>query len=877
MNKILVFGDEVVDWIDIPTKPLMNDGSVTGLKSNNWRLSPGTHRLATGGGTYLIVEILNEIHKSEDLVVGPHFDKGNIPGRNTCIQSYVKIEDYSTEKKKGGEQKPTWRIKEFLGYDGPDDPQQSEINMNVSDQFKTVIIDDAANGIRNSEKSNALLGKIDNPDTIVYKLARPLNTGSLSGKTMGLWETVIQKQLDKKCNLVVLLDVNDLRNEGAAISHGLSWERFASDVVHFFTYNNHINRFVNDSFNGWIVIKAGLEGAVVLPPGYKTTLRPDGKAPILVYDPAKGEDDGFDEFREKGKMTGYFSVFAAAIGNYLNSVESFSDDSLIHSVKIGLFASFGLLETGFLTDDKISSVQYPVAQISEQINKKSVGKFQNVEIPVIPENYTIRKECWSIVETLKLKGIVEMAEKLVRLDDGVAQIPIPFAKFGKFTTYDPSEIENFRTVKRLVREYHEAGVSDRPLSLGVFGKPGSGKSFGVKEVVSSLLPVNTPVCTFNLSEFQTVAELSRTFHIVHDLTRDGTLPLIFFDEFDCSLNKEPCGWLKYFLAPMQDGKFNDGSDVHPIGRAIFVFAGGTKSSYKDFANQEFESRQWFAKAKGPDFLSRLRGYVDIMGVNPAHDKDFICLIRRATMLRGNLLTRAKTLGKQSHWLVNENKEIAIEDAVLHTLLKIPDYKNGARSLSAIIESCQLSLSKGLTKASLPPMHILAMHLDTKRFNELLYAENFKDKVFMPAREKMARMVHKYYCDANPTEANNKPWEQLSLSEQQQNRYQVDSYADLLLTIGLYLDIKSDTVPYELTKKDIDNLSKAEHKRWMRDKISQGYRYGPEKSTEHLTHPDIKEWEELKPEVQQKDVEAVKRIPELLSVSGLTIVKKNSEV
>ena len=62
---------------------------------------------------------------------------------------------------------------------------------------------------------------------------------------------------------------------------------------------------------------------------------------------------------------------------------------------------------------------------------------------------------------------------------------------------------------------------------------------------------------------------------MRDLGLSGKLPLVFWDEFDTALEGQPLGWLRYFLAPMQDGAFQDGQITHPIGRAIFVFAGGT--------------------------------------------------------------------------------------------------------------------------------------------------------------------------------------------------------------------------------------------------------------------------------------------------------------
>lgn len=72
------------------------------------------------------------------------------------------------------------------------------------------------------------------------------------------------------------------------------------------------------------------------------------------------------------------------------------------------------------------------------------------------------------------------------------------------------------------------------------------------------------------------------------------------------------GWLKYFLAPMQDGAFKDGETMHPLGRAIFVFAGGTSSTFAEFAGgnpDDHTPSHDFKDAKGPDFVSRLRGSV----------------------------------------------------------------------------------------------------------------------------------------------------------------------------------------------------------------------------------------------------------------------------
>jgi len=93
---------------------------------------------------------------------------------------------------------------------------------------------------------------------------------------------------------------------------------------------------------------------------------------------------------------------------------------------------------------------------------------------------------------------------------------------------------------------------------------------------------------------------------------------VFFDEFDSPFEGK-LGWLKYFLSPMQDGTFRDGESVHPIGKSIFVFAGGINSTFAAFSQDGLkgqEKEQEFKNAKVPDFISRLCGYVNILGPRP---------------------------------------------------------------------------------------------------------------------------------------------------------------------------------------------------------------------------------------------------------------------
>jgi hypothetical protein len=198
----------------------------------------------------------------------------------------------------------------------------------------------------------------------------------------------------------------------------------------------------------------------------------------------------------------------------------------------------------------------------------------------------------------------------------------------------------------------------------------------------------------------------------------GITPVAFWDEFDSQQYK----WLQYLLAPMQDGAFQEGQITHPIGKCIFIFAGGTAESLESFGvrkptelnDQERkklvgpEREDWlqdvkdyreFKLLKGPDFISRLHGHLDVLGPNPrevgsAGYPDLTWPIRRALMLRS-------VLGLKDD--PRKPDVLEMDMGLLYALLAVSQYKHGARSLEKILLTLTQDMQAGrYHRSALPP-------------------------------------------------------------------------------------------------------------------------------------------------------------------------------
>jgi hypothetical protein len=320
-------------------------------------------------------------------------------------------------------------------------------------------------------------------------------------------------------------------------------------------------------------------------------------------------------------------------------------------------------------------------------------------------------------------------------------ISSPIIQFGKLLAVERSDIETFRSIYNLIKNYVEQegmdGAATRPISIAVFGPPGSGKSFAVKEIAASINTAERKPLEeieYNVAQFRSIDDLGDAMMRLTSLRAQGKIPLVFFDEFDCGFRGEQLGWLKYFLAPMQDGSFFGARQTIEFGRAIFVFAGGVYNSFDDFdpgserhapsqshgLSEEFRQRiVLFKTQKGPDFVSRLRGHIDLLSINTS-DGQTKHIIRRAILIR-SLIEKQRLTKMRCGCAVAE-----IDEDVLFAMLTVDRYRHGARSLEAILQMCT-PINGKIEKSSLPSRSQLNMHVNADEFFIRMFRGRFRGR------------------------------------------------------------------------------------------------------------------------------------------------------
>lgn len=651
---IAVAGDVTVDWT-IVTPPGM--GSNLQL-AYLWEREGTVTVSAMPGGAALIAALARGLGSLQ--VVEPTLPEGALsdPRHPGVTRAFTNWKSFPLRL---GSTHGRWRLSEFLGWVGATEPVTRERPANAP----VVVLDDANLGFRN--RAESWPAGLDDPTHVghvVLKMAAPIGVGPL-------WDHVIGAAADR---LTVYITLNDLRKEDAAVGQALSWERTASETVEAVLRRPDLSRAK------CVVVGIGLSGAVIVEPGAGAS---------LVYDPMNLEGDW--EATYPGVPYGVGSAISAALAAHF--ARSAREDICL-AASTGLQLARQIHESGL--------------RVSEGGEAALPGPASSDSSPFASGNVT-GGASWSFLREHGKGEYRAIAERVLLEGVEPAASGVPVERMGAWASVDRAEIESVRSVRNIVREYLSQSVRPRPLSIAVFGPPGSGKSFAIKQMAGQWAASGIRIQTleFNVSQFSTDGALAAAFQRVRDCAVEGAFPLVFWDEFDSARNGQELGWLAQFLAPMQDGTFLEGSLTRPIGSALFVFAGGTHSTMESFKSRASSLPQ----AKATDFLSRLRGYVDILGPNRFGPDDDSFVVRRAFLLRQMLERKApQVVGPHG---------VRIDPGVANAFLSVERYVHGARSMESIIDMSALTDRSRFGRSSLPAPHQLSLHVDTAEFLRLI--------------------------------------------------------------------------------------------------------------------------------------------------------------
>ena len=575
---------------------------------------------------------------------------------------------------------PVWRFSRFWGRN-----QSAESTDHLPDlsgeHIDVVTIHDLNLGYREAPDAWSAW-EAAGPSAIVLSTVEPFAGNALL-------RHLLERHADK---LSIVVPIVELRKSGAPIGYPLSWERSAEEV----------DAAVRGGLLGGasrVVVQLELSGALIVERSGATT---------LVFDPSVPE--GAWAAARPGLMPAYPLCYLAALALPLAADEPFD---AVEAVRRAVQATRVLLNEGLHAGkgDADWAFSYPMEAVARALHEEP-GEIHATLHPRPDGSTTI------IAGTIGPEAMLEAAVQLAL--GGPESLPpgVPVENVGNWSSVDRREIETLRGVGHVIDEYVKlyrgGGNVQRPLSVAVFGPPGAGKSFAVKETIGQKVAGGVRTLEFNLSQFENADELAPAFHQVRDAALEQQLPLVFWDEFDTPLAGRDLGWLRHFLAPMQDGKFREGGRFHPLGPALFVFAGGTASSFTEFVQVHDAHAE--KSAKKPDFVSRLRGYVDILGPNRTRPDDDAVVLRRALLLRSLLMRKEPQLVTHK----DGRKVLRIDPALLRAFLVVGHYRHGARSLEAIIDMSQLAGTLHFERSSLPAPHLLELHVDAGEFLQLVH-------------------------------------------------------------------------------------------------------------------------------------------------------------
>lgn len=880
MTRILVAGDLIIDnnlvrlpGVNLAYSEMLPNAVLAKRPGNAWFLKD------------LVGIAFSDVKPELDIYAPGLGRSARTAGSRYYSQAYS---IWAPFERRTGSGERVWRIERFLGCQPPEREAKPERYGCVFDKadkagIDLLVLDDENMGFRGSKVKQAgeggsedqkelferVLELCGDETKIVMKAAPPLGQGRL-------WDELSGGYAD---NLTVLLSAEHLRAQNAAISEPLSWDMAIEELEREFK-------------EGLLLSGLSSVGRVVIYyKGAGVACYEKGRFRRFVYHP--DELEGLWHAKRPGRTYGDLSILTAAISRYVMERDTYplfvAAGRALAAIRAYHDMGYGVVE-GVAVKELIDSFDAGIA--SGEIESKlhpdgGDGGLPESEFRAAFPRILVGKPSEEKADEVKSdllqdftgKGYEYVAAKATQVVlDGPdkALDSVPKARYGAYFTVDREEIERINEIRRLIISYQASGKDRKPLSIAVFGPPGAGKSFAIKQLASELFGEGQESIGFNLSQFSSRDELHEAFHQARDVSVRGQIPLVFWDEFDA----EDLRWLKEFLAPMQDAEFQVGSVAHPFGKAIFVFAGSVEHDFdrfKDYAEGKPDK-------KGRDFISRLRAFVNIKGPNPqkqegetweeAAHRDVAHLIRRAILLRSVIKRFCSNI------LDPATGRASISCSVINGFLRVREFKHGARSLETVVSMSSLADNDYFGVAELPSPDLLSLHVTDDFMGKVregeLEAETI-ERLAEACHEAWRKAKWKITGESRETNPLMVPYHELGEKEKEDNRLTARVTQAKLSEIGYGLVPVRDSEKgaagvEELTDEERTFLVEKEHEIWMRDKLLKGFDYAPETEKSLRLHCDIRHFDDISADDKKLDEAIVDEMPKAIDDVGFKLVK-----
>lgn len=719
MKKLIqVCGDPTVDWLRIHNEEIIVRGGVyyweKPKEDTKVRLS------SKPGGSAIIYQLLSRMISPELAEVeGASLNEEllNRPKDNRITTSWTVWREFPNP----GYHNNAFRLEKWHQFEPGDWDYAAARLTGVPD---LLIIQDTNLGFRNCQEGWPEVLSTDPGEKLPQDIIVQLGQYN-DGKDNPILDRIMD--LGWADRTTVVTSISDLRSCAVKIGLSLSWERMLEEVATAVLSKNcpFVEAKAKSIKYKQVIVTLGASGAIIISKSKST----------MIFDRSWQEGEFANQY--PGQIMGYHACLLGALASDWAQNQATMDWTRASAKGVKLARKLHILGYEAVEKDNYKQLSFPYpriaafyqelgaeAQGSDRLMVTQIGNLgffsmsnETIINLVAGDHWTILEEkllkrqqsCFSIQDPYN--AVNECARNIVLKGPLTALPDVPVETIGAWFSADRQEIEGVRSVKNAMQEYLRLNNSETPLCVAVFGPPGAGKSFVVKEIAKGLGIGEDAQLTFNLSQFESPQELLTAFHQIRDLNLQGKMPLVFWDEFDNPCEGRNLGWLRYFLAPMQDGEFSDHGIARPLGGGIYVFAGATRHSFADFQKADtLEDRT----AKKPDFISRLSAYINIRGINgnPNTVEDRLFMIRRAFILRQYLETNAPQ--------IRTDEQFVIETGVLDALLRVNKYYHGARSMENLIKMSSLADKRKFELSSLPPDNIIGMHVNVKEFNALTY-------------------------------------------------------------------------------------------------------------------------------------------------------------